>query len=93
MAFDPAAPAPRLPEDLTVVLGFGPSGPGSLQAMITQSPAGDVNHVSLLQTPTPVLWLGQMDLSRSVYQPVENVHPTLGDAEAAAAATLALIGD
>lgn len=93
MAFDPAAPAPRLPEDLTVVLGFGPSGPYGLGAMLTQSPGGEATHVSLVQSRTPTLWNGPQDLSRSVYQPVEFIHSTQGEAETAAGITIALTGD
>ncbi len=93
MAFDPLTPAPRLPENLTVVVGFGPSGPDGLGAMLTQSPAGDANHVSLVQSRTPTLWNGPQTLSRSVYQPVEYRHPTQAEAETAASLTIALTGD
>jgi hypothetical protein len=93
VAFDPLAPAPRLPEDLTVVLGFGPSGPDGLGAMLTQPPGGEVTHVSLVQSRTPTLWNGPQYLSRSVHPPVEDTHPTRAEAEAAAAETIALTGD
>lgn len=63
MAFDPLTPAPRLPEDLTVVSGH--VAPGGLGAMLTENPAGDVVHVSLLETRTPLCW--ESGFSRQVY--------------------------
>lgn len=77
MAFDPLTPAPRLPEDLTVVVGHEASGLG---AMITQSPDGTVNHVSLLQSPTPQRWPSAYD--RAVYHlPVSLPQATLEAAQ------------
>lgn len=93
MAFDPLEPAPRLPEDLTVVLGFGPSGPAGRGAMLTQPPGGEVTHVSLVQSRTPTLWTGPQDLAWSVHQPVGYVHLTRAEAETAASITIALTGD
>lgn len=86
MAFDPLTPAPRLPEDLTVVVGHESSGLG---AMITQSPDGATNHVSLLQSPTPNYWPSAFD--RAVYhKPVSRAYETLGEAQDAVDVILGL---
>ncbi len=65
MAFDPLAPAPRLPEDLTVVSGYV-EPVGGLEAVLTASPGGDVVQVPLLQTRTPLKWASTF--SRAVYK-------------------------
>ena len=86
MAFDPLAPAPRLPEDLTVVVGHEAFGLG---AMVSQSPDGAVNHVSLLQSPTPNYW--PRAFNRAVYhKPVAQPHATLLQATTAIETILGL---
>jgi hypothetical protein len=92
MAFDPLTPAPRLPENLTVTVGFGPFGPGNLRAMFTQSPTGDCTHISLIETLTPTRWDSPASLARVFHQPVEYLHPTQADAETATEVVLAAIG-
>jgi len=89
MAFDPLTPAPRLPEDLTVV--FGKKAPsGGLEAMLAQSPAGDVTHVSLVKTRTPTYWASSYYLE-VYHRDLTLPHPTQAEAESAADTVMGLI--
>lgn len=86
MAFDPLTPAPRLPEDLTVVVGHEAFGLG---AMVAQSPDGTISHVSLLQSLTPSYWPSAFD--RAVYhKPVSRSHASLLEATTAINTVLGL---
>lgn len=89
MAFDPLAPAPRLPEDLTVVSGHL-SPAGTLEAMLCASPDGSVTHVSLVQTRTPNYWAASYYLE-VYHKPLTNQFPSRAEADAAADIVMTMI--
>lgn len=89
MAFDPLAPAPRLPEDLTVVSGRV-SLNGNLEAMLCASPDASLTHVSLVQTRTPDYWASSAYLE-VYHKPITTPFPTPAEADAAADIVMTMI--
>lgn len=89
MAFDPLTPAPRLPEDLTVVSGRV-SPAGTLEAMLCGSPDGYATHVSLVETRTPTYWASSYYLE-VYHKPVTLIFKTKMEADIAADIVMAMI--
>lgn len=77
MAFDPLAPAPRLPEDTAVA---SPIQEGSLGACLTSKPGGP-HQLSLIQTQTTTYWGAGFD--RMIYdKPMGQIQPDQASLEA-----------